>query len=221
MDVSDPLSRQAQLADLSERYFDTDRVRFVHLLDGGISDNLAMRSTLNTIFLLGTGPEVIEAMGMQRLRRIVILSIDGQNGLDEKWAQQRTVSGLGQIIDLVSGTQIDQYNFETLQVARSTLADMEESIRAFRCSQAPVIDGHPCDDVQAHLVHINLNQIPDEGVRDYLQRIPTGLTLRDEAINFLVDYGRELVIDSPELHEAMEALGDPGTSFAVRGGAAQ
>lgn len=209
MEDSDPFSRQARLATLAERYFDTERVRYVHLLDGGVADNLSMRGALNTLFLLGLSPRVIEALDLDQVRRIVVIAVDGQSGLDEQWAQQRSVSGIGQIISLVSGTQIDQYNFETLQVARAQLEIMAEAIRAYRCAQGPVVYGHPCDDVQAHLLHINLNQIPDEGVREYLQRIPTGLTLRNEAIDFLVQYGRELIMARPELREAMAALEEP------------
>lgn len=209
MESSDPLSRQARLAALAERYFDTERVRYVHLLDGGVADNLSMRGALNTLFLLGLSPDVIEALNLDRLRRIVVIAVDGQSGLDEQWAQQRSVSGIGQIVSLVSGTQIDQYNFETLQVARAQLEIMAAAIRDYRCAQGPVVYGHPCEDVQAHLLHINLNQIPDEGVRDYLQRIPTGLTLRSEAIDFLTQYGRELIIARPELREAMAALEQP------------
>lgn len=214
---SDEFSRQARLAELAERYFDTERVRYVHLLDGGIADNLAMRGALNTLFLLGTGPEVVEALGLDRARRIIVISVDGQSGLDEQWAQQRSVSGIGQILSLVSGTQIDQYNFETLQLARTQLAALVEALRTYRCARGPVVYGHPCDDVEAHLVHVNLQQIPDEGVRDYLQRIPTGLTLRDEAINFLIEYGRELTMQRPELQEAMEAIGDPSPQSAGLG----
>jgi NTE family protein len=209
MEGSDPFSRPARLAALAARYFDTERVQYVHLLDGGIADNLAMRGALNTLFLVGLGDRLIEAMNFDRLRRIIVIAVDGQTGLDEQWAQQRSVSGIGQILGLVSGTQIDQYNFETLHLARRQLEVLTDAVRTYRCARGPMIYGHPCDDVDAHLLHINLQQIPDSGVRDYLQRIPTGLTLRDEAIDFLIQYGRALILARPELREAMAALEDP------------
>ena len=195
----DTLSRRAYLARIAEEYLDSEAVQYVHLMDGGIADNLAMRGVLNAVTAFGGDASMLRATGLDRVRRIVIISADGQAAQDRRWAQQRTVTGIGQIFNLVSGTQIDRYNFETLQLARETVAGLTERLSEVRCAEGPTIDGHPCDDVTWDFLHVSLANIPDEQARAQLQAIPTGLTLPDEAIDLLVRFGRELILDTPEL----------------------
>jgi hypothetical protein len=46
-ETPDQLSRRALLARTANRYLDPERTKYVHLLDGGISDNLALRGVTN------------------------------------------------------------------------------------------------------------------------------------------------------------------------------
>ena len=46
-ETPDELSRRALLARTADRYLDPERTKYLHLLDGGISDNLALRGVVN------------------------------------------------------------------------------------------------------------------------------------------------------------------------------
>ena len=45
--------RARALLDILQRYSDPDQVRWIHLMDGGISDNLALRVLLSDALLMG------------------------------------------------------------------------------------------------------------------------------------------------------------------------
>lgn len=212
---TDPLSRRANLARQASDYLDPERTQYVHLMDGGISDNLAMRGMLNALTEVGDNPETFRAAGFDRTRRIIMLSADGEAAQDRSWALRRNVSGISQILNLVTGGQIDRYNFETLQLARATINQLAERIGAARCAEARVIDGHDCSDVRADLVHLSLSQIDDADVRATLEAIPTGLGLAPEDAALLIRYGRELVLQSPELQALARDFPAPGTSRIV------
>ncbi len=139
-----------------------------------------------------------------------MIRADGESALDRQWAQQRDVGGLLRIVDMVSGTQIDQYNFETLQLAQHVIATVVDAIRETRCAEAPVIDDHPCDDVEGVLIHLTLGEIPNETVRRHLETIPTGLTIDERSLEMLIRYGRELVLTSPDLQRLRESLKPDG-----------
>jgi len=199
-------ARQRYLAEFAQLYLDPVQTKYVHLMDGGISDNLAMRQMINNVLIHADDFEFIRQRGLDRVRRIVLISADGQASRDGSWPQQRTVTSLGQILSAVSGTQIDSYNFETLLLVEQQLDRLVPNLRRLRCEEGPTIDGHPCDDVQGHFVHLSLSQIPDEKVRAELQQIPTGLTIPDEAVDKLVSAGAALVQDSESLTEFRRGL---------------
>ena len=92
----DPLSRVGAEALKAERYLDADRTRYVHLSDGGVSDNLAMRSAGNLMQVM-TAADLRER-GFTRLRRVLLLSIDGQGTQDSTIAQRQEVGGLVQLL---------------------------------------------------------------------------------------------------------------------------
>ncbi len=197
-DKADISPRAAMLARNAERQMDPERTRFVHLMDGGISDNLALRSLSNALVVLDDdGPE------MRRLaattRRVIVISVDGQASVDPTLSQRRVVSGLGQIFSAVSGTQIDTASFETVLLVDQQVKELTGKLSRQRCATAPVIDGHACDDVKGALIQVALSGIPDEATRKRLQAIPTSLTLPAADVDALVDQGETMIRTNPAL----------------------
>jgi NTE family protein len=202
-----------------ERQMDPSRTRYLHLLDGGIADNLALRSMSNALIVLGRDSASMRYLA-QRTRRIVVISVDGQAATNPRLGQQRVVGGIGQIFSAVSGAQIDAYGFETMLLASQQVDALTERIRKLRCEEAPVLDGHPCGDVRGGLVQISLSAIADPKLRARLQAIPTGLTIPDADVDALVSAGEALVQTNAQLRgllggaggEAMAAAGSPSTN---------
>src|SRR5262249_15511158 len=154
-ETSDELSRRASLARTANRYLDPQRTRYVHLMDGGIADNLALRTATNAVILLDERIDAFRRVALTT-RRVLVLSVDGQSAADPALPKQRVVSGLGQIFGAVSGTQIDAYNFETLILTDNELRVLVDNIRKARCAEARMIAGHDCGDVSGALVRISL-----------------------------------------------------------------
>jgi len=126
------------------------------------------------------------------------------------------VTGLSQIFGAVSGTQIGAYNFETLILADSELDQMIKSLSKVRCAQAPVMDGHDCDDVKGALVRISLANIPDPQMRQRLQSIPTGLTIPDEDVDALVSAGEQLVQQNTKIRSLISDLDSRTAAVAAQ-----
>lgn len=204
---SHPLSREAIFDREAESMSDPNKTRYVHLMDGGISDNLALRNVGNMMMLLQIYPEYLTHPRWLATRRILIVSVDGQAAQDKSRAMNRTVSSLGQILDAVTGGQIDRYNEETMLLIKQQAEEFADSLEKARCAAARAIDGHPCGDVEATVVHLSLGAIADAATRHRLGKIPTGLTVANEDVDALVDAGTEVVRQSPDLQLFRSRLG--------------
>ena len=134
---SDPLSRMHKQLEAARQYLDANRTRFVHLFDGGISDNLAMRGMIYMLKILTETPDAEKRFDFRNVRRIVLISADGQKANDAT-TLEKNLSSIGMILDAVTGTQIDSYNFETMVLARNTLDEVRERLRKQRCAQGPI-----------------------------------------------------------------------------------
>jgi NTE family protein len=201
------ISRRAEMARIANRYADPAVTRYIHLMDGGIADNLALRGVLAFFVTMGsTDDAVIRHLALQT-RRILVLSVDGQAAPDPRLGLQPMLSGIGQVFTAVSGTQIDSYNFETLMLMQQRVRELARHFAGIRCRNGRIIDGKPCDDVQGELVHVSLSGIDDPVMRARLEAIPTGLTIPDADVDALVAYGERIVRDHPVLRRLAAEAG--------------
>lgn len=199
---SNPLSRVGVAAVRARRYLDADRTTYLHLSDGGVSDNLAMRAAGSTMQTLSATD--LQQRGFLQLRRVLVISVDGQGTQDSSVAQRRFVGGIFSILGLVSGNQIDSYNFETLNTMTEQLADVQHTLRDARCAQGPVVDGTRCDDVDAELLHVSLTGLPETPDKARLLAIPTGLTIAKEDVDLLVQSGHDAITTSTGLRRFLD-----------------
>lgn len=198
-ELHDPLSRAGVEARMAQRYLDPAQTRYLHLVDGGVADNLALRAGGATMQNLRAVPDALRRRGLDRVRRVLVLSIDGQGTQDTSIAQRRAVGGLFSIFGLVSGVQIDRYNFETLTTMTEQIRQLVQVLVQTRCAEARVIDGARCDDVRGELLHISLSEMPEGPQKTSLLAIPTGLTLKRQDVDQLVAAGEAAVTGSAPL----------------------
>lgn len=211
-----PYSREALYYRQISALADPKRTKYVHLMDGGITDNLALRNAANILMTLRTVPEQLERPRWRSTRSILVVSVDGEAAQKTSRATERTVTGLGQILDAVTGGQIDRYNDETILVMRQEAEMFADVLKTVRCRSARTIDGHACDDVQASFVHLSLKDVRDLALRERLQSIPTGLTLSDEDVAQLIATGAASVKSSSELAAFRDSLRKPTAKSALK-----
>ena len=180
--------RASALLETLQRYSDPEQVRWIHLMDGGISDNLALRVLLNDALLMETQADRFTS-GLMPVRRVLVISVDGQAAPNPAWPQQRIVSGLGQIVSAVTGAQINAYNLETVIAIEHTVENLVAKLRRMRCGQGTVILGYPCDDVAGEVLRISLSNYDEPETRARLLSIRTGLTLPRDQVDELVAVG--------------------------------
>ncbi len=198
------------------RYSSGERTPWIHLMDGGISDNLALRVLLNDMLLLDTRMDRFAA-ALLPVRRILVISVDGQSAPNPNWPRQRRVSGLGQIISAVTSAQVGAYNIETLIAVESALHDLVEHLQALRCRQGRRIDGEICSDVKGEVLRVSLSDYPEPEKRAQLVAIRTGLTLPREQVDALTAAGQTMIgRDAPAIKAFLDSEPKPGSAADTR-----
>jgi NTE family protein len=184
--------RARQLLETLQRYSDPEEVRWIHLMDGGISDNLALRVLLNDALLMETQAERFTA-GLLPVRRVLVISVNAEAPPNPNWPRQRIVSGLGQIVSAATGTQISAYNLETIIAVEHTVADLVGKLRQMRCGRSKTIMGYSCDDVAGKVLRVDLSDYDEPETRARLLAVRTGLTLPREQVVELVAAGEAMI----------------------------
>lgn len=186
------------------RFSDTDQVRYLHLVDGGVADNLALRALLTIV--LTSDLHSIPREKIISTRRLLLISVDGEAATGRDLSREARIPGLSVLAATVSGIVIDRYNFDTIVLAEAEMRRLVDRLKAARCRIGPVLAGHPCDDVDGLMVHLDLRDIPDARVRQHLLATPLGLTLPDADIDLLVTWGERVVQAHPAIRRFLAGL---------------
>jgi len=187
--------RRYTVARSAVRYADP-ALEYLHLLDGGIADNLGLRGPINTVLLTGGMRQRFEYLGAARPRHIALVIVNAEVHPTPKFARSPASPSMGQVLGAISDVQIYSYNFETLELAR---ASMEQWIREL----PPVGDGRPA---QLSFVEIAFRQLSDPADAAYFNELPTTFALSDEQVDRLIAAGRTLLRQSPEFQELLAGL---------------
>lgn len=191
--IDDELSRRRHLAGLAGSYLDKRKSAYVHLLDGGVSDNLALRGFMQLMAPVSEGGTLDEDR-LKRLQHIVMVSVDGQAEPDRELTDVPYLDSVFRVIGAVTSTAIDRYGFETLIHAREMTGRLAAAFARRDCPAGA--DGKPtaCRKVEPHFAHVALSDLADDEKRKELAAIPTGLTIADSNVDALVQAGRDAVL---------------------------
>jgi NTE family protein len=175
-------------------YRDGDRRRFIHLMDGGISDNLGLRALYERVLLDGGIENTLRATGNARVRDIVVISVNAQTEPAFQWDLRNVSPSLLAVLDAVTSVQINRYNFETVALLQTAFDQWSVALST---------RDHP---VRFHFISVSFADLRDEGELRYFNELPTSFELEAEAVDRLRDVARRLLRQSPGFQALREQL---------------
>ncbi|HSJ99397.1 MAG TPA: patatin-like phospholipase family protein, partial [Myxococcota bacterium] len=120
LEARGPSRRRLRQAQVLQSYLDAKR-RWVFLLDGGISDNLGLRFSFERSIEEGGFLRVLERGGLGRPRQIVMIVVNAETEKEFREEEGGLIAtGLATLVGAVSGIQIRSFNFETIELVRTS-----------------------------------------------------------------------------------------------------
>ena len=195
--------RYALAADL-QTYLDASKRRYIHLLDGGLSDNLGLRAMLDRLELAGNAGELANLHNRKGVRRLVQIVVNAQARHEfpqlDRYAEVPTLSAIAFAV----GNTTDRYNVETLAYARSAMEKAAQELAEWQRRAGASETG----DVQAILIEIGFDELEDDEERAYFNALPTSFNLPPEAVDRLREVGARLLRNSPDFQRLLRELPD-------------
>lgn len=186
---------------------------FLHLVDGGVSDNLGMRSVLETMESWEASRGYRRTTSLDRIRRIVVIVVNSLSVPRTDWDRsERPPSDLA-ILVKATGVPIDRYSFEAVELLKDTIARWQ--LAAAVRESAPFAGGNnpvlaraadlPEPDVYA--IDVSFEAHPDAREREYLNDLPTSFVLPDEAVDRLRTAAGVILRQSQDFRRLLQATG--------------
>jgi NTE family protein len=186
---------------------------YFHLVDGGVSDNLGLRSVLDVLETYEALHDAGQPTPLDGTRSIIIFVVNSLSIPSTEWNKSATPPGTVDVLIKSAGVPIDRYSGEmveqlrdidarwrTLRQIRGTLSLAEAKDPAM----APIVN---VPNAQIYVVDVSFKALEDNSERDYLNQLPTSFALPDKAVDHLRAAARSLILKSPNLQQAMRDQG--------------
>ena len=125
--------RQFYLANNLAVYLDSKKKPYIHLVDGGVADNLGLRALLDRLILNAGLPESIKGTPMEKAHKVVLIVVNAETEPDAKWDRLASPPSFGAMFSSYTGVAIERYNEETLALLKEAVKPWADEVRKQRC----------------------------------------------------------------------------------------
>jgi len=179
---------------------------FIHLVDGGVADNLGLRGLVEALELFEASPAARKIFGFDRMDRIAIIIVNAHASPHVDWDRREEPPGLVSQVVQASGVPIDRYSYESVQVIKDIVERwrMQGELALARTRHDPSMRTEAEERrfrTALFTIDVSFQNIGDPVERQYFMSLPTTLVLPPEAIDRLRRVAGELLNESPEFND--------------------
>jgi len=184
-------------------YRDVARRPYIHLVDGGLIDNLGVRASIDFAVENGGFADLIDALGYRDLTHAVFISVNAQRAPDLSIDQSDEVPSFRRVMRAFE-LPVNAQSLHVSQELHASFDRWRDEIARRRSPTGDQVERKP----KFYFIDVSLQAIPDEQERDYFKQIPTSLTLDAPTVDRLRAVARKLLLGSPDFKQLLADLGE-------------
>jgi NTE family protein len=197
----------------AELYADGVHRPYIHLVDGGVSDNLGMRGVLDALELLEALHDAGMPTPLDRVQRIIVFIVNSLSSPPTNWDESQAPPGTFDILLKATGVPIDHYSYEAIEQLKD-IANRWQNDRTLRelagCSartDSPICAAVRPPQADIYPIDVSFAMLKNNAERVYLNEQPTSFFLPPEAVDRLRAAAGTIILDSPEFQRLLKDVG--------------
>jgi len=188
-------------------FLDAEKKPYIHLVDGGVGDNLGLKAVLDRVIARGSVWGTIKGTPMEEVRKVVFIVVNAETEPDPKWDRTERVPTFGVMLASYSSIAIDRYNEGTISLLKESAGSWANEIKTERCKGGPVSTSpDSCGDIQFYVIEVKFDALKDETEQRYFKRLPTALKLPSEEVDKTRDAAHRILAESEEFQRLLHDL---------------
>jgi NTE family protein len=212
LDLMSPVPRTAD---------DATNEKWVHLLDGGLADNIGLRSILRAYDR--TSGFVRPRINAGHIKRFVVIAINGRTDPPEALSRRERSPGIVDVFMKTATVSMETVSFDTIEHALHRQTEREQAQTDIRkCNEALAKCRAPAmpklaQEIRTCFIHIDFEGLPSPA-REELLAYPTTFSLQEEQLRRLREAARTLLDSSESFQRLLRALrGEPRMGEGIGG----
>jgi NTE family protein len=169
-----------------EAYMDKEKRPWLHLVDGGISDNLGLRTFQQTLDMFSIPGTKKNGLLRSNAQHIMIISVNSHANHEADWMFERYAPSMFEMLGSMSADQISRHSEDTIQLVKYAF---DKWVKEGSTPERPL---------SFHFVEVSFNKLADEKEREFLNKISTNYNLTDEEVDRLIAAARKVLRESKD-----------------------
>lgn len=188
---------------------------FVHLLDGGLSDNIGLRGPYVALSGQDSAWSLFTKINQGKVRRVLVITANARTGRDPGWDKRESPPGIVDVLGLVTTGPMGNYSFETVQLIAEHFTSLKLDLEDYRAceklakTQCPAFSMpfDPPAEVSFHTVELAFENLTDDvALTKCLEGLATSFHLPRAQVTLLRLVAQRLLMSSSDFRAAMAAI---------------
>jgi NTE family protein len=167
-------------------YRDAHRPIYLHVVDGGVTDNLGLRAAEDFTLLHGGLRRTFAQLGMDRVTKLAVIVVDASTQTDTKSGATEAVPGIFRVMSDAGTILLGHSNFETGQL-------FDQSLRIWQTQM-----GRSDRPLQIYRIWVHFSNVGTPRLVAFCNNVSTGLRLPVSTAITLRDAGRAALENNSE-----------------------
>ncbi|SCK55639.1 NTE family protein [Variovorax sp. HW608] len=197
---------------IADSYSNAQQRPYIHLVDGGLADNLGVRGLVDHVTASGSLHESFHQLPTGSVHKIVLVVVDSERDLADRIDESERVPSTAQVLDAMIFGAGSRWTAETTEIVKETARRAAEEVRAARGRDGSAF----APDAEVFVINLRLRDLQDARTRQRLLQVPTAFEILPSDSRQLQAAGREVLRASPEFQRLRRSLGlDAGFAAAA------
>lgn len=216
-DVADARTRPRPSGRALKRYQEMESFQdskdrpYIHLVDGGVSDNIGVRGVLEFLEEMSASSAYQGEIGFGGIERIILMVVDSHSSPKTDWDRREKPPGFTVQLLQSTGVPIERYSFETVE----TMKDRAEIVnwrRQLLVAQARLAGASEAEaelrfpKVTLDVLDVSFDALRDPEQRAYLMNLPTSFVLPADDVDRLREAAGQLLRQSDDYQAIIRTL---------------
>jgi len=167
---------------------------YIHVFDGGISENLGLAEVIRAFELLKVDTDETVLAAFRRARKIVVIAVNALRFPEVDWDRSPEPPDTDTLIDQMWSIPIDRITMDGVEQVRDKLAAWQ--------ADAPA--GGP--ERRAYFAQVTFDSLKDPDERLYFKRVKTRLQLPKEQVDKVREVAGRLLREAPAFQRLLNDL---------------
>lgn len=209
--------RRYRQAIQAQSFADLNNRPYVHLLDGGVAENLGVPAILRALTGMDSEWSLLRSINLEKVERVVVIVVNANPDPDTSWDRRSYAPNVKEVLEASVSGLMDTNLFESAarlwghiyQAGKDqAIYDDCKGLLATHGCKDTTMPGGPLPKVDYHAIEVSFGCIEDQATARYFKNLPTTFYLPPEDVDRLISEGAKILVESKDFQKLLVALND-------------